>query len=218
MLGSALTSQQFFTAIYETFYMLFISLSLGSLLGIPLGLLLVMTREKGILENRKFYVILNGVINIFRSIPFIILLASLTGFTRFLVHTAIGTTASTVPLTIYIAPYIARLIEGSLLEVNDGILEAANAMGASPLQVIRYFLIPEAKGSLILSLTTATIGLIGATAMAGAVGGGGIGDLAITFGYNRYDGYVSLICVITLLVIVQTIQSLGTYFSKKIRK
>ncbi|NYS36733.1 ABC transporter permease subunit, partial [Streptococcus danieliae] len=124
------------------------------------------------------------IINIFRSLPFIILLIAIVPFTKLIVGTSIGTSAAIVPLTVYVAPYIARLVENSLLEVNSGVIEAAHSMGASPFQIIRYFLLPEALGSLILALTTSIIGLIGATAMAGAVGGGGIGDLALAYGYQ----------------------------------
>lgn len=170
MFSTTLTGDQFLQAIIETIQMVGVSLFVGSLIGIPFGILLVITRPGGVLENKAFYAILNPIINIIRSLPFIILLVAIVPFTRLIVHTSIGTSAAIVPLIIYIAPYIGRLVENSLLEVNPGILEAAEAMGATPFQVIWYFLLPEAVGSLILSLTTATIGLIGATAMAGTVG------------------------------------------------
>ncbi|MNL45677.1 Methionine import system permease protein MetP [compost metagenome] len=135
-----------------------------------------------------------------------------------IVHTSIGTNAAIVPLILYIAPYIGRLVENSLLEVNPGIMEAAESMGATPFQVIRYFLLPEAVGSLVLSLTTATIGLIGATAMAGTVGGGGVGDLAIVYGYQRFDTVVVVATVVILVIFVQGIQSLGNSLARKIRR
>lgn len=158
------------------------------------------------------------MINILRSVPFIILLIAIIPFTKLIVGTSIGTTAAIVPLTVYVAPYIARLVENSLLEVDEGIIEAAHAMGATPIQIIRYFLLPEALGSLILSLTTAIIGLIGATAMAGAVGGGGIGDMALVYGYQRFDTLVIIITVVVLVIIVQCIQSIGNALAKKVRR
>ncbi|MBU5673158.1 methionine ABC transporter permease [Paenibacillus brevis] len=218
MFSTTITNEQFLKAIIETIQMVGVSLFVGSLLGIPLGILLVITRSGGVLENKALYTILNPVINIVRSLPFIILLVAIIPFTRLIVHTSIGTSAAIVPLIIYIAPYIARLVETSLLEVNPGILEAAEAMGATPLQVIWYFLLPEAVSSLILSLTTATIGLIGATAMAGTVGGGGVGDLAIVYGYQRFDTVVVVATVLILVILVQGIQSLGNMLSRKIRR
>lgn len=218
MFSTTVTGEQFFQAIIETIQMVGFSLLLGSLIGIPVGILLVITRPGGVLENKALYTILNPVINIVRSLPFIILLVAIIPFTRFIVHTSIGTSAAIVPLIIYIAPYIGRLVENSLLEVNPGILEAAEAMGATPFQVIWYFLLPEAVGSLILSLTTATIGLIGATAMAGTVGGGGVGDLAIVYGYQRFDTVVMVATVIILIIFVQGIQSLGNTLARKIRR
>ncbi|GIO38432.1 ABC transporter permease [Paenibacillus antibioticophila] len=218
MFSTTITNEQFLKAIIETIQMVGVSLFVGSLLGIPLGILLVITRSGGVLENKALYAILNPIINIVRSLPFIILLVAIIPFTRLIVHTSIGTSAAIVPLIIYIAPYIARLVETSLLEVNPGILEAAEAMGATPLQVIWYFLLPEAVSSLILSLTTATIGLIGATAMAGTVGGGGVGDLAIVYGYQRFDTVVVVTTVIILVILVQGIQSLGNTLARKIRR
>lgn len=218
MFGSSLDASQLFQALYETLYMVSVALVIGALIGIPLGILLVVTRKNGIWQNLVLHQILNPIINILRSIPFIILLIAIVPFTKLLVGTSIGTTAAIVPLTVYVAPYIARLVENSLLEVDDGIIEAAKAMGASPLQIIRYFLLPEALGSLILAITTAIIGLIGSTAMAGAVGGGGIGDLALVYGYQRFDTMVIIITVIVLIIIVQVIQSLGNFISRVIRR
>nr|WP_187355314.1 methionine ABC transporter permease [Paenibacillus tengchongensis] len=218
MFSTTVTGEQFMQAIIETIQMVGISLFVGSLIGIPFGILLVVTRPGGVLENRAVYAILNPVINIVRSLPFIILLVAIVPFTRLIVGTSIGTSAAIVPLIIYIAPYIGRLVENSLLEVNPGIMEAAESMGATPFQVIRYFLLPEAVGSLILSLTTATVGLIGATAMAGTVGGGGVGDLAIVYGYQRFDTVVVIATVLILVVLVQGIQSLGNTLARKIRR
>ncbi|MEX3489546.1 methionine ABC transporter permease [Staphylococcus warneri] len=218
MFGSSLDSTQLIQALYETLYMVTVSLIIGALVGIPLGILLVITRKNGIWPNTILHHLLNPIINILRSIPFIILLIAIVPFTKLLVGTSIGTTAAIVPLTVYVAPYIARLVENSLLEVDEGIIEAAKAMGASPFQIIRYFLLPEALGSLILAITTAIIGLIGSTAMAGAVGGGGIGDLALVYGYQRFDTIVIIITVIVLILIVQVVQTLGNYISRKIRR
>lgn len=218
MLGSSIDASQLLEALYQTLYMVTVSLVIGSLIGIPLGILLVITRKNGIWPNSIIHHILNPIINILRSVPFIILLIAIVPFTKLLVGTSIGTTAAIVPLTVYVAPYIARLVENSLLEVDDGIIEAAHAMGASPMQIIRYFLLPEALGSLILSITTAIIGLIGATAMAGAVGGGGIGDMALVYGYQRFDTLVIVITVVVLVIIVQLIQSIGNTLAKKVRR
>ena len=217
LFSTHLTIAQFSTAFYETAIMVCVSLLGGSLIGIPLGISLVVTRPTGLLENKLFYQIANLIINMLRSLPFIILLVAILPLTRLIVGTSIGTSAAIVPLIIYISPYIARLVENSLLEVNPGILEAAESMGATPLQIIRHFLLPEAFSSLILTLTTATIGLIGATAMAGAVGAGGVGDLAISYGYQRFDTAAILITVILLIFIVQAVQYLGNYFARKAR-
>ncbi|WP_141430776.1 methionine ABC transporter permease [Bacillus sp. 03113] len=218
MMSTTITTDQFIQAIIDTIHMVSMSLLVGSLIGIPLGILLVVTRPGGVLESKVLYAILNPIMNIVRSLPFIILLVAIIPFTRLIVQTSIGTSAAIVPLIIYIAPYIGRLVENSLLEVNPGILEAAESMGATPFQVIWYFLLPEAFGSLILSLTTATIGLIGATAMAGTVGGGGVGDLAIVYGYQRFDTVVVVATVIILIIFVQGIQSLGNILARKIRR
>ncbi|AKS68014.1 methionine ABC transporter permease [Staphylococcus schleiferi] len=218
MLGSSIETSQLLEALYQTLYMVTFALVLGAIIGIPLGILLVVTRQNGIWPNAIIHHILNPMINILRSIPFIILLIAIIPFTKLIVGTSIGTTAAIVPLTVYVAPYIARLVENSLLEVDAGIIEAAHAMGASPMQIIRYFLLPEALGSLILSITTAIIGLIGATAMAGAVGGGGIGDMALVYGYQRFDTLVIVITVVVLVIIVQLIQSVGNVLAKKVRR
>ncbi len=218
MLGSSIETSQLLEALYQTLYMVTFALVLGAIIGIPLGILLVVTRQNGIWPNAIIHHILNPMINILRSIPFIILLIAIIPFTKLIVGTSIGTTAAIVPLTVYVAPYIARLVENSLLEVDAGIIEAAHAMGASPMQIIRYFLLPEALGSLILSITTAIIGLIGATAMAGAVGGGGIGDMALVYGYQRFDTLVIVITVVVLVIIVQLIQSVGNVLANKVRR
>jgi D-methionine transport system permease protein len=218
MISTTITLDQFLQAINDTLVMVGFSLFVGTLIGIPLGILLVVTRPAGILQNKIIYSLLNPIINILRSLPFIILMVAIIPFTRLIVQTSIGTSAAIVPLIIYISPFIARLVENSLLEVNPGIIEAAEAMGATPFQIVRYFLLPEALGSVILSLTTSTITLIGATAMAGTVGGGGVGDLAIVFGYQRFDTFAMVSTVIVLIVFVQGIQSMGNFLAKKIRR
>lgn len=218
MIETTVTLAQFNEAMIETFYMIGFSLVIGSIIGIPLGILLVVTRPGGIIESKVLYKIINPIINIFRSLPFIILLVAIIPFTRLIVQTSIGTAAAIVPLIIYIAPYIARLVENSILEVEEGIIEAAESMGATPLQTIWHFLLPEALGSLILSLTTATIGLLGATAMAGAVGGGGVGDLALSYGYQRFDSFIMLVTVIVLIIFVQIMQSIGNWLAAKVRR
>lgn len=221
LLGAAdttITSDQLSQALCQTVQMVGVALFLGSLLGIPIGILLVITRPEGIWPKRFFYSFLNPVINIIRSLPFIILMVAIIPFTRLLVQTSIGTTAATVPLVVFVAPYIGRLVENSLLDVSPGILEAAQAMGATTLEIIWHFLLPEAVGSLILALTTATIGLVGATAMAGTVGGGGIGDLAVSYGYERFDRFVMLITVIILILFVQGLQSLGNKLAHIVRR
>lgn len=206
------------SALWETLYMVSVSLFFGGIIGIFLGILLVVTRKGHILENRIIFSIVNPIVNTFRSIPFIILLVAIIPFTRLIVGTSIGTTAAIVPLVLHIGPYFSRLVENSLLEVDEGIIEAAKAMGATPFQIIHRFLLPEAFASFILSITTATIGLIGATAMAGAVGGGGLGDLAITYGYQRFSTITILATVVILVLLVQGIQSVGNVLERKIRR
>ncbi|GAB3601148.1 methionine ABC transporter permease [Microbacterium tumbae] len=218
MIDTLLTPELFLEALGETLYMLGVALFAGSVLGILLGIAVVVTRPGGVLPNAVVSFILNAFINIVRSLPFIILLVAILPFTRLVVGTSIGVNGALVPLIIMVAPYIARLVENSLLEVPEGIVEAAKSMGATPVQIFTRFLLPEARGSLVLALTTATIGLLDATAMAGTVGAGGIGDLAISYGYQRFDGVIMLVTVITLVVIVQLIQLIGTRLARKLRR
>ncbi len=201
----------------QTLYMVSVSLAIGTVIAMIMAMTLVLTNDNGILKNKYVYTVLNSVINIIRSVPFIILMVFILPLTKELVGTRVGTTAALVPLVVFIAPYLTRLFENSILEVDKGIVEAAQAMGASYLQIVWYFLLPEAYGSLILSVTTGTIGLIGATAMAGAIGAGGVGDLALTYGYERLNFPLMLFTVIVLIIFVQIIQSLGNYFSSKLR-
>ncbi|HCD42812.1 MAG TPA: methionine ABC transporter permease, partial [Lachnoclostridium sp.] len=167
--------------------------------------------------NKVVYALINYTINIVRSVPYIILLVAIMPLTKIIVGTRIGTQAALVSLVFYITPFLSRLVESSLLEVDKGIIEAAEAMGATPVQVIWHFLLPEALGSLILSLTTGTIGLLGATAMAGAIGGGGVGNLALTYGYQQFNTPLMVATVIVLIVFVQLIQGIGNYLSKRVR-
>ncbi|MDO9397874.1 MAG: methionine ABC transporter permease [Herbiconiux sp.] len=213
-----ITPELFFKALGETLQMLGVSLVLGSVLGVIIGAVLALTRAGGVLENRPVSLGLAVVVNLIRSLPFIILLVAILPFTRLLVGTSIGVWAAIVPLTVMIAPYIGRLVENSLLEVPRGVVEAARAMGASPLQIFWRFMIPEARGSLILAVTIASVGLLDATAMAGTVGAGGIGDLALSYGYQRYDGFAMVITVVTLIVLVQGIQLLGTVVARRYRR
>ncbi len=201
----------------QTLYMVFVSLAISSVLGLLMAITLVLTNKGGILPNKIVFTCLNTFVNIIRSIPFIILMVFIMPFTKALIGTRIGTNAALVPLVVFIAPYLARLFENSFLEIDKGIIEAAQAMGASYWQIVWHFMLPEAKGSLILSVTIGTIGLIGATAMAGAIGGGGVGDLALTYGYERMNFPLMLVTVIVLVVFVQIIQSIGNYMAYKAR-
>lgn len=218
MIDTNITLNQFLEAIGDTLYMVGLSLFLGTILGAIMGILIVLTRPGGIKPIPLIYQMLNPVINLVRSVPFIILIVALIPFTRSIVGTSIGTNAAIVPLIIFITPFIARLVENSLLEVNPGIIEAAESMGATPYQMIRYFIFPEAFGSLILSITTATISLIGATAMAGTVGGGGVGDIAIIYGYQRFDTFAMIATVIILVILVQLIQTIGIRLARFFRR
>ncbi|MFW1812072.1 methionine ABC transporter permease [Acinetobacter ursingii] len=211
---SPLGMDQFVDAMQETIQMVMLSFLFGGIWGLIQGVALVVTRDKGILPNKAIYHGLNPIINALRSLPFFILAIAVIPLTKWIVGSSIGTWAAIVPLTIFIGPYMGRLIETSLLEVNDGIIESAQAMGATPWQIVFKFILPEARSSLILNMTTATISLIGATAMAGAVGAGGIGDLAYSYGYQRFDSSVMLLTVIVLLILVQLVQSLGNWLSK----
>ncbi|ANF81622.1 methionine ABC transporter permease [Acinetobacter sp. NCu2D-2] len=211
---SSLSIDQVVTALEQTFQMVFFAMIFGTIWGFIQAITLLLTRPEGILPNKAIYQTLNPIVNALRSLPFIILMIAVYPLTKFVTGTTIGTWAAIVPLTIYVGPYIGRLVESSLLEVNDGIIESAQAMGATPMQTIFKFVLPEARSSLILNLTTALISLIGATAMAGAIGAGGIGDLAISYGYQRFDNSIIYLTVIILLILVQIVQSLGNWLSR----
>lgn len=203
---------------WETMYMVILSTILATAIGLPLGVILTVTRSNHILPNAPLNSILGAIVNAARSTPFIILMVAIIPLTRLLVGTSIGTTAAIVPLTISAAPFIARVIESSLLEIDPGVIEAAQAMGASPMQIIDKVLLPEAMHSIVLGITLAIISLIGYSAMAGALGGGGLGDLAIRYGYQRFRLDIMIITVVILIVMVQMMQSLGDYASKKLNK
>ncbi|WP_196599823.1 methionine ABC transporter permease [Pectinatus frisingensis] len=217
MINLGVPYSQIILAAEQTLYMVFISLAIGTATAIILSVSLMLTNPGGILKNHIVYTVINTGVNIIRSVPFIILMVFILPLTKILVGTRVGTTAALVPLVIFIAPYLTRLFENSILEVNKGIIEAAQAMGASYFEIVWHFILPEARGSLILSVTTGTIGLIGATAMAGAIGAGGVGDLALTYGYERLNFPLMFFTVIVLIVFVQIIQSIGNYFSAKVR-
>ena len=202
---------------WETLYMVGFSLIIGSIVGFFIAIVLWLTRKGGLKENRLIYTLLNGIINIIRSTPFIILLVCVMPFTKIIVGTRIGTKAAIVPLVIYTAPFLARLLETSLLEVGSGIIEAAQSMGATTFQIIIHFVLPEAFASVILALTTGTIALIGATAMAGYIGGGGIGNIALTYGYQTFNFPLMFSTVFILIAFVWIIQSLGNRLSQKRR-
>lgn len=212
-----ITTEKLIQSGWETIYMLGFSLLIGSFLGAIIAIILWLTRREGLHPNPFVYTIMNGVSNVIRSIPFIILLVCVMPLTKLIVGTRIGTKAAIVPLVIYIAPYLARLIENSLLEVSSGIVEAAQSMGANTWQIVIHFVFPEAFGSVILALTTGTIGLLGATAMAGYIGGGGVGNLALTYGYQAFNTNLMVFTVIILILFVWMIQSIGNGLSRKRR-
>ena len=206
------------TGTLETLQMAVISTVVAMILGIPLGVILVVTSKGHILENLAVNKALGVVINATRSVPFIILMVAIIPFTRMIAGTSIGTTAACVPLTIAAIPFLARLVETSIKDINFGVVEAAQAMGASPLQIIRKVLLPEALPTIIDNITVLIVNLIGYSAMAGAIGGGGLGDIAIRYGYQRFQGDVMLATIIILIVLVQLIQMAGDGLSKRMNK
>lgn len=202
-------------ATLDTLYMVAVSGIISTLVGLPLGVLLYVTRPRQILAKPLLNQALSIVTNIGRSIPFIILMVAIIPFTRMLVGTSIGINAASVPLTIAAIPFVARLVEAALNEISPGLIEAAQAMGATPWQIIRKVLIPEARGGIMTGLTITVVTLVSYSAMAGAVGGGGLGDLGIRYGYNRFNPTIMLITVVILVVMVQGFQSLGDYMVRK---
>jgi D-methionine transport system permease protein len=202
----------------ETLYMVTVSSLIAYLMGLPLGILLVVTDKEGIAPAVKFNKVLGVIVNLVRSVPFIILLIAVMPFTRLVIGTTIGASAVIPPLIIASAPYIARIVESSLKEVDKGVIEAAQSMGATPLQIIYKVLIPEAKPSLIIGGAIAVTTILSYSAMAGIVGGGGLGDIAIRYGYYRYETEIMFVTVIILVLIVQVIQELGLKWMKRTDK
>ena len=205
-------------ALGETVYMVVVSMAIASAIGVPLGVLLHTTAKGQILENVLINQSVGSIVNAVRSIPFIILMVAIIPFTRLLVGSAIGTTAAIVPLVIASIPFIGRQVETSLKEVPAGLVEAALAMGATPAQIITKVLLPEAMPGIVAQLTTVIIALVGESAMAGAIGGGGLGDLAIRYGYQRFRPEVMLATVVVLIVLVQLVQFVGNTIAKKLDK
>lgn len=209
---------QFQQATVETFQMVGISLLFSIIIGIPLGILLVLSRPGQALENKWLNQLLNLVINIVRSVPFIILLFFILPFTKLIVGTTIGVKGVIVPLVLYTSPYISRLMETALLEVENGVVEAYTAMGIKTRHIIWNVMLREARPSIILGLTIATVSLVGATAMAGLVGAGGLGDLAYRYGHLRYEVDVMYVTIFILIILVQSIQSLGNRLATRLKK
>ena len=203
-------------AIWETVYGTVLSTAFAIILGLPLGVLLVVGEKGGVLPLPKWFMkVLNVVINLLRSVPFLILMILVVPLTRLIVGTSVGTTASIVPLVIAAFPFIARLAEGSLREVNPNTIEMAQSMGASPMQIITKVMIPESVPSLLSNATIAITTILGYTAMSGIIGGGGLGKIAINYGYYRYKYMIMLVAVILLILLVQIFQSIGTRLAVK---
>lgn len=204
-------------AIYQTLYMTFVSAIFAGIIGLILGVALLITDEQGILPQKNLYYILDKLVNLFRSVPFVILLAVIGPFTKLIVGQTIGPTGALVPLIIGTAPFFARQVQLALVEVDPGIIEAAEAMGLSPWQIIYHVYLKEGLPELIRSATLTLISLIGLTAMAGAVGGGGLGNMAIAVGYQRFENDVTIVSMILILILVFIVQGIGDFFVKKLQ-
>ncbi|MBP2296394.1 MULTISPECIES: methionine ABC transporter permease [Azospirillum] len=207
-----------FKALLDTLQMVAVSGLLGTALGLPIGVLLAVTGRGELLQNLTFNRVVGAVVNMTRSTPFIILVVAIIPFTRLVAGTSIGTTAAIVPLTVAAVPFIARIVEGAVREVDRGLIEAAQAMGATPFQIIVKVLLPEAMPAIALGLTLSVVSLIGYSAMVGAVGGGGLGDLGIRYGYQRFLPEVMLAVVVVLIVLVQIVQSTGDWIARRVNK
>ncbi len=205
-------------AIPETLYMVFASALISVIIGLPLGIGLYIVGSKGLKPIKPVYIILDWIVNIFRSLPFVILMMLVFPVTRLLVGKIIGTTAAIVPLTISAAPFVARLIEGNLNEIDLGIVEAAKSMGSTKYQIIKNVLLPESLPSIINSITITIINLVSYSAMAGLLGGGGLGDIANRYGYQQRRFDILFVSVICIIILVQLIQVIGTSIAKKINK
>ncbi|WP_427041982.1 ABC transporter permease [Fusobacterium sp. SB021] len=203
------------TSTLETMYMVFFSTVFSLLLGFPIGILLVITKEGNIMEKPKLNQFLEIIINTLRSFPFIILMICLFPLSRIIVGTTIGSTAAIVPLSISAAPFVARMVEGALNEIDKGLIEAASSMGANNRTIIFKVMIPETLPHIIHGITVTVISLIGFSAMAGSIGAGGLGDLAIRFGYQRFKTDIMLYSVVVIIILVQILQSFGNYLAKK---
>ena len=210
--------QLLITGIGETLYMVVISTVVAYVFGIPLGVIMYITDKNGICRNRIINLVVGVIINIIRSVPFLILLVAILPFTRLVVGTTIGPTATIVPLIVAAIPFVARMVESSLKEVDGGVIEAAKAMGSSNFQIITKVLLPEAKPSLLVGLTIAITTILGYSAMAGFTGGGGLGAIATNYGYYRYQTDVMLITVAVLVIIVQIFQEVGIRIVNKLDK
>ncbi|AZL84171.1 ABC transporter permease [Aliivibrio salmonicida] len=211
-----LNSKLLLNATGETLYMVSVAGIVGFAIGIPLGVILHITKKGGLMENPAFNSILGAVVNMGRSVPFLVLMVAIIPVTKFIVGSFIGTTAAIVPLTIGAIPFVARLVEGALIEVPSGLVEAAQSMGATPLQIITKVLLPEALPMIVNSVTITLVTLVSYSAMAGTVGGGGLGDVAIRYGFHRYDLTIMAVTVVMLIVLVQIIQSIGDNLVKKV--
>ena len=204
--------------IQETLYMTLLSTLMGYVIGLPMGVLLAVSDKDGLKPNRVLYRILDVIVNIVRSIPFLILLILLIPFTRMIVGKSYGSTATVVPLVIAAGPFIARMVESSLKEVDEGVIEAARSMGASNLRIIVKVLLVEARTSLINGATIAVGTILGYSAMAGTIGGGGLGDIAIRYGYHRYQADIMIVTVVLLVILVQIFQMVGTTLANRLDK
>lgn len=206
------------SATLESIYMVFFSTFFSILLGLPIGILLVVTEKSNIWEKPMLNKVLDGIINILRSFPFIILMIIIFPLSRFIVGSTIGTTAAIVPLSIAAAPFVARVMQSSLLEVDKGIIESSLSMGASTFQVIWNVMLPEALPSIVLGITLTIINIIGYSAMAGAIGAGGLGDLALRYGYYRFQGDIMVVAIVVIIILVQGVQFFGNRLAIKINK
>lgn len=212
------TTMMVVEGIFVTLYMTLATTFMGYVLGLPMGIALVITAPKGLRPNKIIYKVLDVVVNVVRSFPFLILLIVIQPLTRIIVGKSYGPTATIVPLTLSAAPFIARMVESSLLEVDHGVIEAAQSMGANLWTIIWKVMIGEARTSLIVNVTIALGTILGYSAMAGIVGGGGLGDIAIRYGYYRYDSSIMWVTVVLLIVLVQLMQYVGMKLSKKLDK
>ncbi|CAN5182740.1 ABC transporter permease [soil metagenome] len=205
-------------ATLDTLQMVAVAAGLGTVLGLPLGVFLATSKRGELFAAPVVNTLLGTLVNATRSTPFIILVVAIIPFTRLIAGTSIGTNAAIVPLTVAATPFIARLIEGAIREVDQGLVEAARSMGATPLQIVRKVLVPEALPAIALGLTLASVSLIGFSAMVGAVGGGGLGDLGIRYGYQRFMPEVMAAVVAVLIVLVQTVQTIGDHLARRLNK